>query len=228
MRKHVLLASAATLAMAGAASAQTTFGPGPGGPIPDSLAAGVPGVLTTSITVPAGSPAIASFNNVSLTMGTGVGPTGGHTWVGDIVVQITAPNGDNSQVMVRTGSTTPTGFGDTSDFAGGPYTFAAAGADFTAAALAEGTGTAPVPPGTYARFNNPLVAPNPPTDADTYSVFAGDPSAGVWTLSVQDWAGGDTGGLASWTMNMTFVPEPGSLGLLAGGALLPLLRRRRA
>jgi hypothetical protein len=223
MRKSAVLAGAAALALGGLAHAQdTVFGPGPGGAIPDSPATGVPGIFSSTITVPAGSGSVISVNNVSLNFGTGTGPTGAHTWVGDLVVTLTAPNGTNSQVLVRTGSTTPTGFGSSSDIGGGPFVFVnSGGASFAAAAAAN-----PVPPGTYNRFNNPLVAPNPPTDADDYSVFAGGSADGTWTLRVEDWAGGDTGGLASWTIDIT-VPEPGSIGVLASCAALPLLRRRR-
>ena len=220
MRKSAVLAGAATLALGGLAQA-TVYGPGPGGAIPDSPATGVPGIFSTTINVPdAGS--VLAFNNVSLNFGTGAGATGAHTWVGDLVVTLTSPNGTNSQVLVRTGSTTPTGFGSSSDIGGGPFRFVeVGGSSFPAAAAIN-----PVPPGTYNRFNNPLTAPNPPTDPDPFAAFLGGPANGTWTLRVEDWAGGDTGGLANWTLDIV-VPEPGSMGLLAAGAALPLLRRRR-
>lgn len=224
MRKSALLAGVLGLAVAGVARADedAVFGPGPGGAIPDFAV--TPGTFSSTIVVPAGTPPVISLNNVTINMGTlpPSGPTGAHSWVGDLVATLTAPNGDNAQILVRTGSTSPTGFGSSSDFGGGPFVFVnSGGASFATAALAT-----PVPAGTYNRFNNPLVAPSPPTDADDYSVFAGDPAAGVWTLRMEDWAGGDTGGLASWTMDIT-IPEPGSLGLLVAGIGLPLLRRRR-
>jgi hypothetical protein len=215
-----VLAGAAALSLGGLAQA-TVYGPGPGGAILDSPATGVPGIFTSTINVPdAGS--VLSFNNVTLNFGTGPGPTGAHTWVGDLVVTLTSPNGTDSQVLVRTGSTTPTGFGSSSDIGGGPFVFVeSGGANFTTAAV-----TNPVPPGTYNRFNNPAVAPNPPTDPDPFAAFVGGPANGTWTLRVEDWAGGDTGGLANWSLDIV-VPEPGSMGLLAGAAALPLLRRRR-
>ena len=94
-RKSALLAGAVALALGGVAQADV-FGPGPGGPIPDgtgTLPNTIPGTLTSTIAVPAGS--VISVNNVSITMGTGLGATGAHTWVGDLVATLTSPGGDN-------------------------------------------------------------------------------------------------------------------------------------
>lgn len=225
MKKTALLSGAVVAALASAAGAQT-FGPGPGGAIPDRGVAGsgppTLGTLSSTIIVPAGTGTIISFDNISLTMGVGPGATGAHTWVGDLVATLTAPNGDSAQFLVRPGGTSSTSFGNSADFSGGPYVFVnSGGLPFPTASPPT-----PVPPGTYNRFNNPLVTPNPPTDTDDFTVFHGDTADGTWTLEIGDWAGGDTGGLASWSLTVT-VPEPGSIGLLSVAAGLPLLRRRR-
>lgn len=216
MRKSSMLAGALSLAVAGVASADV-FGPGPGGLIPDSPATPPGPAFTSSITVPGGT--VVSFNSITMSFAPA------HTWVGDLVVTITAPNGENAHVFARTGSTTAGGVGDSSDLIG-PYTFTPGpgtpGA-WTAAAIAA---AAAVPSGTYARETlSPLASP-PAADPDNFTVFHGDPAGGTWTLTIQDWASLDSGGLASWSMDIT-IPEPASLGLLVAGAGLPLLRRRR-
>ncbi len=227
MRKSALLAGALGLAVVGVVRADE-FGPGPGGPFPDALLNNTPGsqgVFTSTIVVPAGLPVI-SFNSATLNMGTGLGPAGAHTWAGDLSVTLTAPNGDSVHLFSRPGVTTATGFGNDANFASaGVYTFVnSGGLTFPVTAPF----VTPIPPGSYNRSTNfgpPVVTPQ---NTNTYSVFTGDPASGVWTLRVEDWAAGDTGGLASigWTMDIT-VPEPGSLSLLAGAAILPLMRRRR-
>jgi subtilisin-like proprotein convertase family protein len=221
-RKSALLAGAVALALGGVAQADV-FGPGPGGPIPDgsgTLPNTIPGTLTSTIAVPAGS--VISVNNVSITMGTGIGPTGAHTWVGDLVATLTSPGGDNVHLFARTGTTTSTGFGSTADLSGGPYVFVNSGGT----AWQHTSTPTPIPPGTYNRSTTLLPAVPPTQDNDDYSVFVGDPSGGNWTLTLQDFAGGDTGGLVSWSLDIT-IPEPGSASLLVFGAGLPLLRRRR-
>ncbi len=222
MRKSAMLAGALSLAVTGVASA-TVYGPGAGGAIPDRTIAGVgapTGTFTSTIAVPAGG--VVSVNNVSVTFGTGAGPTGAHTWVGDLVVRLTAPNGDDVHLFSRPGAASPTAFGNTGDMSGGPYVFVnSGGGDFLPASAIT-----PVPTGTYNRSTNNPLAPPTPNDPDTFGIFAGDPSGGNWTLTVEDWAGGDSGGIASWSLDVT-IPEPGTMSLLAGGAVLPLLRRRR-
>jgi hypothetical protein len=52
--------------------------------------------------------------------------------------------------------------------------------------------------------------------------------AGVWTLSAQDLAGGDTGTIGRIKVHTAGVPEPATLSALGLGALALLRRRRKA
>jgi len=213
--------------LAAAGTARATVFNGTGGDIPDSPASGVAGVFSTTITVPAGGGPVTAFNSIALTFGTGTASAPRqHTWAGDVAATLTAPNGTDAQVFVRVGGTTSTSLGDSSDLSG-LYTFVnSGGADFLAAASLAATG-APIAPGTYNRFSNPLVAPSPANDPDTFASFVGGASSGNWTLTLQDWTGGDTGSLVGWSIDITAVPEPTTIGLCVAGAALPLIRRRR-
>lgn len=205
MRKLVALAFVASL---GSAYAQITYGGGAGGSIPDNDPAG----FSSSIVVgTAGT--IASFNWVEIQGAT-------HTWVGDVSASIT--NGFVTVDLFRRPAYTGSGFGDSSDL-GGTYRFLATGASFTQAAIDAGSGAA-IPPGEYARETNTLAAGFNNT---TYADFVGASMAGTWTLNIADAAGGDTGAIEGWSMNITPVPEPGTMIALGAGIAGVLARRRR-
>jgi subtilisin-like proprotein convertase family protein len=200
----------------------TLYGPGAGGPIPDAMTSfTVPGVFTSTINI-TDQGLIASLKSVSIQFG-----PPNHTWVGDLQIILTAPNGDNVHLISVTGAPGPTSFGDSSDF-GGKYLFVnSGGLNFSAAAAAEATGALPVPPGTYNRETNPNAGATIGVDNDTFAVFNNDSVRGNWVLTVKDWGAGDTGSLASWTLNINLVPAPGSLALLAVAGLIGRPRRRR-
>jgi subtilisin-like proprotein convertase family protein len=146
-----------------------------------------------------------------------------HTWVGDLIARLHGPDGNSVDLFHRTGLAGGGKggcCGDSSDVAGTYMFFDTAPGDWWSAAL--GT-TGPVPPGSYW-----------PTTADgafdsLKTKFAGGSTAGAWTLSIGDWAGGDTGGWSGWSIEITsnVIPEPTSFGLLAGLAGLAFIRRRR-
>ena len=180
------------------------FGPGPGGPIPDAPddPPGGPGVpLNSVITVPSlGN--VGSVNSVTLRF------SPDHSWAGDLVITLIAPNGEDAHLIARTGSIEPDDPGDDSDLAG-PYTFVngpGTPGPWTTAAL--NAPDIPIPAGTYPRETLAPGASPPAQDADNFSVFAGDPMGGNWTLRLQDWAHFDSGGLESWTLNMTPAGQP--------------------
>lgn len=226
--RHLLTALISVSCVRGAVA--DLYGPGPGGAIPDATmdnTAGSQGVLTSTISASnVASPTIASLNGVELTFTS-------HSWVGDLVAILTAPNGDNVHLFSRVGADMAgASFGDTSNLAG-LYRFENTGASFAAAAAAVDTMTA-VPPGTYARSSN-AGAIAPAADPDDYSVFVGDNLNGTWTLKIEDWAVLETGTLTSWCLDITSitsVPEArplviwSAVGLVVGVAAL--VRRRGA
>ena len=180
------------------------FGPGPGGAIPDAPddPPGGPGVpLDSVITVPnLGS--VGSVNSVSMRF------SPEHSWVGDLVVTLIAPNGDDVHLFARTGSIEPDDNGDASDLAG-PYTFVnGPGSPGAWTAAAINTPDIAIPSGTYPRETLAPGASPPAQDPDNYGVFAGDSMGGNWTLRIQDWAHFDSGGLESWTLNITPAGQP--------------------
>ena len=144
-----------------------------------------------------------------------------HTWVGDLQLTLTGPDGTVMSLFDGIGSVGNGGAGDSSDF-GGDYTIVDGGADLWAAAAA-GANADVIAPGAYFA-----------TDLDNNALsfaatFAGKDTAGDWTLSHFDRAGGDTGAFTGWTLNITSaaVPEPGMIGLISLAGLGLVVRRRR-
>jgi hypothetical protein len=158
------------------------------GPIPDggtgcSPSPGAPRNVTFDVTGIGTAP-----TNVSIGMTFG-GPA--HTFVGDIVATLIAPNGASHLLFGRTGATTASAFGSGADLVG-PYTFndAAAGTNWwTAASLAT------IASGTYRTTpSGGAGVINPPTPTSMNPAFAGIPTSnGTWTLRLTDGCSQDTG-----------------------------------
>ncbi|NET74723.1 proprotein convertase P-domain-containing protein [Okeania sp. SIO1F9] len=128
-----------------------------------------------------------------------------HTWASDLDVDLIFDDGAGNVISAEV-------FHDrrSLDDFGGDYTFADGGSYLGASS----TGS-PVAEGTYSPTESFLAA------------FGGLNAAGTWTLSINDDAGGDSGSMASWDLNIepgevdpVSTPEPASLFALFGiGAL---------
>lgn len=231
MRKSALLASAAAMAVGSVVSvseAQVLSASGPGRAIVSPVTGspnGTPGTpfSTTATIVGAGNVVNVTVDFSALA----------HTWVGDVEIRLTHPNGTTSMpLMSRPGRGTGNTFGFSDDFvAANTYSFSDAGANTFSS---DPPGTA-LPSGAIRASSNPNLPTAPDASLVPYvytaqsfaTTFGGLPAAGTWTLSGNDFAAGDDGAFQGWTVNVT-VPEPGSMALLGVGTLFPLLRRRRS
>lgn len=219
------LTAGCLLGLAGAAHAQTYSASGPGGAIPDGSGSNVPGVPLVSTAFIANSGIIndvtVDFSNLN------------HTYVGDLTITLTHPNGFTSiNIISRPGRGTGNDFGYGSNFlAANSYSFSDAGA-----VLFDVNPGTNVASGTYIPSSNPnlpgaatnSLVPYTYTPTSLATTFAGLDSAGNWTLTITDWAGADTGSLEGWTVNVN-VPEPSTYALLltAGLGAICFVRRRR-
>lgn len=152
-----------------------------------------------------------------------------HTWVGDLVITLTGPDGSVATVINRTG----TGFlNDSSNLSavdpnGGEsaYIFEdSATGDWWAEAASGDTN--------YVMQSGPYQASDASGQfASMNAHFANKSSQGTWTLTVSDNLGGDTGGFETWDLTLRtseVVPEPGTALLLASCfGYFALLRRKR-
>lgn len=128
-----------------------------------------------------------------------------HTFINDLSVYLYSPGGV-SNVRLIDGPNVNSG-----DDLAGRYCFETGATPFTF----NPSGTVIVP-GTYG-----------PNDPRGFADFAGDEKFGDWNLVLVDRFPADAGELRGVSIDMTNVPEPGTIGLAAGGAMLLMLRRRR-
>ena len=149
-----------------------------------------------------------------------------HTWMGDLSATLTHVDTATTISLFDRPGRPATGAGCSDDF-NGTYTFSDAGTQ-TVGAACTASASAILPPGVYLAS-----AANGTTSGQAVvlgSAFNGEMAGGTWRLSITDNAAGDTGAFANWTLNadVSDVPEPGTMALLAGGlGLLGLYRRRR-
>jgi len=175
------------------------------GGIPDGAAgcAPSPGAPRNVTFTAAGLSGSVASVDVSMTFGA---PS--HTFVGDIVAVLIAPNGASHNIFGRTLATTATAFGDSSDLTG-PYVFS----DIAAAppsggwwqeANIQGAAVA-MTPGSYrttASGGAGATVPMPPTTMNT--AFTGVANAnGTWTLRFTDGCAGDTGNVSAAALTLT-------------------------
>ncbi|MBS0195760.1 MAG: proprotein convertase P-domain-containing protein [Planctomycetes bacterium] len=147
--------------------------------------------VTSTITVPAGS---GNVSNLSVCVGLT------HTWIGDLIVQITSPGGTTVNLMTRVNAAAAGALGDSSNLNGEYCFFDSAPGDIAAVAV-SGDSAFTIPGGNYY-----------PTDYagvhTSLAVFDGQPYEGTWTLTVSDNAGGDTGTINSFSFQqITITPN---------------------
>lgn len=225
------LAAAALLGVTAAAShAQTTYGPGLGGPLVDATfdetTGTTVGVFTSDIVLD--QPGLFVDQVLSVTL-TGLN----HTLIGDLQISLThfAPDDPIGRRVVLTFPPN-----DRNGNYAGDYTFVedllTPTVDEASAGLEdEGDGSV-LPEGSYAISGES-------TDGTvlrtSFDFFQGVPVSGTWRLTITDYEAKDTGSLGRWSFSANtagaVVPEPGTLALAPLGGLLALLatagRRRR-
>jgi len=135
-----------------------------------------------------------------------------HTFMGDIVATLIAPNGASHTIFGRTGATTTSSLGDSTDL-GGTYVFSDAAASppsggwwqeatarLASEAMTSGTYRTTAPGG--AGQTNPAPATN------MNASFSGVANAnGTWTLRVTDGCAQDVGGVSAATLSITTPPS---------------------
>jgi subtilisin-like proprotein convertase family protein len=140
---------------------------------------------------------------LSMTLGT---PT--HTWMGDVIATLIAPNGASHTIFGVVTSTTATGIGDSSDL-GGTYVFTDTAAappsgGWWQESIVQGA-TGLMTSGTYrttASGGAGQTSPAPPTSMNPS--FTGVSNAnGTWTLRFTDGCTGDTGNVSAANLTLT-------------------------
>lgn len=200
----------AIVAIASSSFAVTFTSAAPVGALAD-FATPNPGVTSSTINIGTG---IASVESITLR---GVD----HTWIGDLVITVTAPDLSVLTLVNRAGKTSPTsGFGSSFKFVNADLIFQVGGANLWTAAGANVTG------GTFAPSTN-LFGGTVLTSYSATTFAAGaNQAAGNWTLTISDLASGDTGTAGNWEINATPVPEPATMTAMALG-LAAIARRRK-
>jgi subtilisin-like proprotein convertase family protein len=197
--RRALVATAAILALAVSATAQTippcntggtggiipTSGTGGGGTFPTTLPPNASS-FTITAAVPAGATCVTEVSLRGLT----------HTFIGDVQFVLQDPGLNKYNIFCRAGNFS-------CDF-GGDYTI---WSPCTGASPLPGTcsGTAVLPPGTYDQQFGAWTGTNGISNTVLSSIPA---AAGTWTLIAYDWAGGDTGNLTSWDICFGTPPAP--------------------
>lgn len=172
--------------------AQQTFVGAGVGPIPDRTTAGCGAPAGAPLNITFNSTATGTITNVEVDM------TATHSWVGDVDVQLIAPDGTTHNVFSDTGSTTTTGCGADDDLAG-LYGF---GDSFAGNWWTEATTVSPMAPGNY-RTSTVGDVVGGGTVTSMTPVFAAVNPAGTWTLRVTDEGNGDTGSVSAANLRIT-------------------------
>jgi subtilisin-like proprotein convertase family protein len=179
--------------------AQTTFGPFSASPaLTLGSGAGDDGYNGTLGTMGSSAIAVSGVSGASV-INIEVDVNINHTWVGDLILKLQAPNGDLLTLVSRPGSaetvddgTTGT-IGTSTDWLGSTVTFTDLGTNDAELLNTPFTGT---------------YYPNPGATASATQTFAslfGGSMNGTWTLFLGDRAADDIGTLNSWAIRITTV-----------------------
>lgn len=172
------------------------------GPVPDdSPACGTPGTpLEIGFDV-AGIAAPVSGVRISV--------TGGHSWVGDLVLTLAAPGGNPSLPLFGyTGATSDASFGDSSGFAG-PYTFTDDTFGDWWGAAADTPADLAIPPGSYRTSHVGGENPDGGLPTSLHATFGNlSPASanGRWTLTAIDLCPGETGTIGAAGLTLEYGP----------------------
>ena len=141
-----------------------------------------------------------------------------HTWAGDVAVSLEAPNGASVDLVNRIGVFGGSGFGSPANYGGTYWFYDGAIGDLWATAGPLGDSDT-IPGGDY-------FATTVEGNVSTMNSLAGQSAAGDWTLRITDSAGGDSGSLGKWKLDLKAVPAPGALALIGIAGLCGRRRRR--
>ncbi len=150
--------------------------------IPDGLGANTPGALASSVI---NVPTAGVVNNMSVTFNTN------HTWIGDLVVKLSHPDGTQITLWNRT-CNAPQASGINITFQDGAGT------------IVCGSPTT----GTY-------------SPVGLLSAFNGKPTNGNWTLTAQDFYNVDSGNIVSWGVNFGCSLGTNSVNQLSNFSVYP-------
>lgn len=144
-----------------------------------------------------------------------------HTWAGDILATLThVESGKTVDLIDRVQRDNVNSFAGLSSDLVGDYTLSDGGPAWPSSVGAPPT----ITPGSYGLFPNTSPTGGVSTENNPLSYFVGDSIAGTWRLRLTDNAGGDTGTISAFSLNVN-IPEPTTLGALAAISLLALRRR---
>lgn len=118
-----------------------------------------------------------------------------HTWVGDLRIELTGPNGFNTTLIDRPGGTTGTcGSGADLVVSQHPYRWSAPAGS---SALFSETPSNPVP----GQPGGAVYQPTGDLGQPANPLPTSGPLDGQWTLTITDWSAADLGNLASWQIS---------------------------
>jgi hypothetical protein len=199
------ISSAVTAPAATFAANAATLGAVPDGPT-GCLDANPPSSRDVTFTVSGISGNVSKVELNNLTFGSPI-----HTWAADIKAVLIAPNGASHVLFGRTGATTSTACGSSSDLVG-PYNFGDLNTTPPSGGWWQASTTTPIPTGSYrSTALGGAGATNPSPATSINPSFTGVTNAnGTWTLRLTDHGGGDTGSVSAATLLVEGAAVPAS------------------